>query len=344
MFDYALQEDELYRALIEQGASRQEFRSALAGLLGRCLSREGSYLTWLGRERLGRLRQQRSEAGRVLWRWAHRYGRWLACVPFVRMAAVSGSLAVENASGEADVDFFIITEKKRLWIARFCLVFLRLLTRSLPRLFPVAACPNYLLSLAALEIENRSLYTAHEVVQAVPLWGAEAYQRFLLANAWVEDYLPNAGLASPRFRPPPPPAHRLVRTAERLLGGLPGDLANAALYRLFALYHRSVRSAWLAARLEKQSQARRAFRQGYLRMIQIAFRPERQASINGGYAGTIRQRFVELVQARLGQPPEPGEIDRLFPPGPPEEAPSEGRLYTQEHHHRLFLENYGNRL
>jgi hypothetical protein len=341
MFDYTLQEDELYRDLIMKGSSRSDFQTTLCELKGLTLSQIGPYITWTGREILAVLRRQRTETGRELWKWADRYGRWLAWVPFVRMAAVSGSLAVGNASGDADIDFFIITEKKRLWIARFFLVFLRLLTGKLPRVFPVAVCPNYLLSLDALEVENRSLYTAHEIVQAVPLWGSAAYRQFIQANGWVKDYLPHLDPASAPFRPSPSQTPAPVRWVERLLQGLPGDLANALLFQLFTLYHRWVRSVWMAVKLEKHPAARPRFRQAYWQMIRNAFRLEKQSSINEGYAGIIRQRFARQVHTRTGHPVDPVELDRLFPSSQPEDRPFAGSLYTQEHHYRLFVENYG---
>jgi hypothetical protein len=53
-------------------------------------------------------------------------------------------------------------------------------------------CPNFFLSIAALSLERRSLYDAHELAQLVPLFGREAYDELRSANAWTDAFLPNA--------------------------------------------------------------------------------------------------------------------------------------------------------
>ena len=58
--------------------------------------------------------------------------------------------------------------------------------------FGDTVCPNYLLSERALAITERGLYSAHEVVQMVPLSGIDTYAQFRQANTWVYGFLPNA--------------------------------------------------------------------------------------------------------------------------------------------------------
>jgi hypothetical protein len=94
----------------------------------------------------------------------------------------------------------------------------------------VTLCPNYLLSERALVFTDQSLYTAHELVQMVPLHGLAVYQRMLQENRWTEQFLPNAA-AQPHLqylaigegnrgerRP-----SRLKSLAERILSTSPGD-------------------------------------------------------------------------------------------------------------------------
>jgi hypothetical protein len=51
-------------------------------------------------------------------------------------------------------------------------------------------CPNYVLSEASLKLSQRDFFTAHELAQMVPLFGAPMYEHMLAANAWAEAYLP----------------------------------------------------------------------------------------------------------------------------------------------------------
>jgi hypothetical protein len=59
-------------------------------------------------------------------------------------------------------------------------------------------CPNYLLTTSVLDLPERDLYTAHELAQLVPLFGAAAYHTLMERNAWYRDWLPNhAGYTGP---------------------------------------------------------------------------------------------------------------------------------------------------
>lgn len=143
-----------------------------------------------GREHLVAERQRRTAASQRLWPQAMRLARRVARIPWVRMVAVSGSLAVSAARTGDDVDLFVVTDDDRLWLTR-------LLTIAVGQLSwgrSAAAsplCPNYLVSASHLALEERDLYTAHELTQLVPLFGAHTYAVLLQANAWYRAFLPN---------------------------------------------------------------------------------------------------------------------------------------------------------
>ena len=61
-------------------------------------------------------------------------------------------------------------------------------------------CVNLLVEEGSLAwpSRKRDLYTAHEIVQIVPLFDRkDMYARFISANGWVERFLPNAYLSVP---------------------------------------------------------------------------------------------------------------------------------------------------
>jgi hypothetical protein len=126
-----------------------------------------------------------------LWLKAARYGQIIASLPFVRMVAVTGSLAMNNTDEGKDIDFMIVTEPDHLWTCRA----LTLLVTRFAKLEGVHLCPNYLVTTNALELEERSLYVAHELAQMVTLSGMETYAEMRRLNGWMADYLPKALMA-----------------------------------------------------------------------------------------------------------------------------------------------------
>jgi hypothetical protein len=116
------------------------------------------------------------------------YGGMIARLPFVRMVAITGSLAVDNADKGDDIDYLIVTAPGRVWLARA----LTMAVVRLAALRGVTVCPNYLLSEEALALPEQDRYTARELLQMRPLSGDRVYRRLLAANAWWRDYLPNA--------------------------------------------------------------------------------------------------------------------------------------------------------
>jgi hypothetical protein len=156
------------------------------------LDRSGKYITLAGRNGTIETRRRRAAVSSAYWRRAIRYGRFIGGFPFVRMVAVTGALAMDNVA-DADIDYLIITEPGRLWLCRALVVALvrAAATRG------ATLCPNYFLSERAMVLDERNLFTAHEVTQMVPIAGSATYERFRSLNRWTEEYLPNA-IGAPR--------------------------------------------------------------------------------------------------------------------------------------------------
>jgi hypothetical protein len=131
-----------------------------------------------------------------MWRRARRYAGLIWAIPFVRLIAVTGALAVDNVEPGDDIDFLIVTEPGRLWLTRGLTILLcKIARRRGQRL-----CPNYLLSTRALHLEQHDLYTAHELVQMAPLHGTPVTLRLWSENRWFQDFLPNAVTTPPTDR------------------------------------------------------------------------------------------------------------------------------------------------
>jgi len=189
VFDYPLTAHEVYRYLPAANASFEEVNQALAD--ESLFSKIEDYYTLRGREEIVETRNRRVEVASRLWPKAARYGRIIAMLPFVRMVAVTGSLAMNNTDQGKDIDYMIVTAPNHLWTARA----LTLLVARFAKLEGVNLCPNYLVTTNVLELNERSLYVAHELAQMIPLSGVEIYDEMRRLNGWMANYLPNSLMA-----------------------------------------------------------------------------------------------------------------------------------------------------
>jgi hypothetical protein len=222
VFDFPLTGSEIWRNLIMVKATEEEVLATLVSsrLLTRLLTGNNGYYTLTDRDQLVEQRCRRAAASAQLWPRARHYGAQIAALPFVRMVAVTGALAVNNATVGDDVDYLVVTEPGRLWLAR---AFTILLVKRSARQGDLI-CPNYFLTVDALALQERDLFTAHELAQMVPLAGYGIYRQMLAQNSWARDFLPNmqpaphAGVADVG----PVGYNQVVKIAEILLRTAPG--------------------------------------------------------------------------------------------------------------------------
>jgi len=190
IFEYPLRLDELHRYL-SMRAEAGELQTALEPMREQVHSLDGYYFL-AGREKIVEIRKRREARSRKLLPRALKYGRLLGSLPFVRMAALTGSLAVMNVSKNADFDYMLVAAQGRVWTAR---LFALALNRA-ANLSGHTLCPNLIVSESALEWTQRDLYSARELCQMIPITGLEVYRRLMEVNQWAEEFLPNAYIGS----------------------------------------------------------------------------------------------------------------------------------------------------
>lgn len=127
-------------------------------------------------------------------------GNVLSHIPSVLFIGITGSLAMENAQADSDIDLLIITQANTLWITRIFSVLLLLISGYKLRTArnndeKDKLCMNLWLDETALDLPHmtRSVYTAHELAQVVPLINKqETYERLLSQHTWIRNYWPNS--------------------------------------------------------------------------------------------------------------------------------------------------------
>ena len=119
---------------------------------------------------------------------ARSIGNFLYKFPFVRAVAVSGSLSKNYAEEKADIDFFIITSSKRLWLSRTLMHIFKKLTFLIGRQHYY--CMNYYVDEEALLLKDQNVFSAIELRTLVPVAGSQVLNQFFSANDWSESLLP----------------------------------------------------------------------------------------------------------------------------------------------------------
>ena len=190
LFQYPLTEREVY-FFLPRHTPPASFEHALGELLseGLVFACEGFYALRNDPGLVHRRKTGNALAARML-RTAERITALLSHFPYVRGVGVSGSLSKQYADEGSDIDLFIITSRDRLWIARTLLHLLKKCTFLIRR--EDWFCMNYFVDEAALEIPEKNLYTAIEIVTLLPMRGSDSFAEFRKANAWTDRYLPNS--------------------------------------------------------------------------------------------------------------------------------------------------------
>ncbi len=152
---------------------------------------------------------------------AKHISRILRQIPWVKLIAVTGSAAAFNADRDDDIDFFIIAQNHRLWLTRGFVTVLLKITGLYAQngQGPGKICPNLYIDDTALEwpVDQRSIFTAHEIVMMHPLVDKEqTYLKFLAANSWIKDYFADFRIYETPDTTHSPYGNRVLNVFEKL--------------------------------------------------------------------------------------------------------------------------------
>lgn len=231
IFQYPLSADEIQAYCNGYSLTREEVVAQLqvCEKAGHVCSREGFYM--IANTGIESLIQRRLKGNKEAVRFlkvAKVFSRFIACFPFVRGICLSGSLSKGYADSDSDIDYFIITEPGRLWITRTMLVFFKkVFLFNSHKYF----CVNYFIDTDNLEIPDRNLFAATELLSIIPTYNTGLYDSLMQANGWIKEYLPNGPLKSDNHVRVPN-RNILRRAAEKLLAGKAGDKLDEICFRL----------------------------------------------------------------------------------------------------------------
>ncbi|MBP9686774.1 MAG: hypothetical protein KBD66_03165 [Candidatus Doudnabacteria bacterium] len=182
-------------SLADEIVSELEIRRALGQLVeeGALVERYGFYTT-SDRKDVVLLRWQGH--GQGVWR-EKRIRRFLPLfryIPFVRGVALAGSQVLGVVKQASDIDLFIITDPRWLWLPRtlvtafFHFLGIRRYRSKIAR----RVCLNHYISGQKYMQTGRNWYTAMEYVKLRPLFGEAYIRHFQNSNGdWLRTFFPN---------------------------------------------------------------------------------------------------------------------------------------------------------
>ncbi|MBU1148814.1 hypothetical protein KKI23_01855 [Patescibacteria group bacterium] len=167
--------------------------------LKKVLSSQNGFYFLQHRSRIVDMRLANYKVAERKYKKAIRYIRLLNFCPFIKMVAICNSLAFSNAGDYADIDFFIISKKKRIWLARLWANFFPQLLGLRPTRADTQdkLCLTFFISEEKLDISSlresdQDIYLAYWVAQVLAIYDpSQLYPKFMEANDWVKKYLPN---------------------------------------------------------------------------------------------------------------------------------------------------------
>lgn len=187
IFSYPLSEQELVAGMRNPTLLKEALNRLIErGVIFPC----GDFYSPVCDEGLALRRIRGNEQAQMRMADAFRYSRRIGNFPFVRAVMVSGSLSKGYMEKDSDIDYFIITEPGRLWLARtFLVLYKKLFLFNSRKNF----CVNYFIDTDHLLIPDHNEFTATEVVTLMPTLNPELYEAFRRANDWAAAYYPLAG-------------------------------------------------------------------------------------------------------------------------------------------------------
>ena len=119
IFDYPLAPQEIRRFLIGEKTTCKDFHQALIKLNQKQqIIKYRHYYALPKRQHTVGSRLQKISISRQKQPFVTRIATLLRLIPTVWFIGVSGNLAIDNAADKDDIDFFIITAPKTIWLTR----------------------------------------------------------------------------------------------------------------------------------------------------------------------------------------------------------------------------------
>ena len=185
IFNYDLTSLETYRYLIGESGSREEIASSQIS--------HGNY-------DYEKQTQRRLDAWLLIAKAQSVINKIIRYLPNIMLVAVSGGTGALDSKDNSDIDLFVICKPHTKWLTRASLlIYFRLSNQLVNTTFHNNQnhgrfCVNLIIEDIPEELNQteQDLYTCMEIAHLKVVFNRQhSFQRFINANAWIANFLPN---------------------------------------------------------------------------------------------------------------------------------------------------------
>lgn len=208
IFEYPLTAWEIWKFLYKNQASLSDVLYQLEIMTQkRMLTLSQGYYFFPHKENHILTRNKRYRFAEKKYAIAMRCARIFSYLCAAKLICVCNSLALSNARETSDIDFFIITQKNRIWSTRFLLTLMAHFTRMRRHHEKIQdrICLSFYISEDALSLKKillkNDIYFFYWFANLYPLYGrGDAFEKFWMENSWLCGCFPNIFSRAPSLR------------------------------------------------------------------------------------------------------------------------------------------------
>lgn len=118
---------------------------------------------------------------------------FLRFVPFVRIVAITGRVAMKNAEAKSDLDLLIVLKKGKIFTGRTLVTILVhfLGKRRYAHKIKDRICLNYFITTNSLEIALKDIFSSSEYSFIFPIFDLRVFSKFQKNNWWIDNFREN---------------------------------------------------------------------------------------------------------------------------------------------------------
>lgn len=199
IFNYPLTKNQVWKFLISEEKINKTFLFNNLKNIKKIIDFKDGYFFLKGKKELIYLRKENEKESSIKLKKAKKIAQIVFYIPSIKLIGVSGALSMKNSDANDDIDFFVVSENNLAWTTRLLsIIILSLLgvyrTRKTQNIKD-KICLNMIIDESNLHFKKpvQNLYTAHEVIQIIPLFTRNnTYKKFIKENGWYKKFLPNA--------------------------------------------------------------------------------------------------------------------------------------------------------